>query len=105
MAERTLLHQEVGDQSSLRLSRCEITHMIRGSGRIWARGTIALAKIGMSFGYIPQRGATQVAGQLEVRVTTSGNFDEVAFCRGMAQVTVLIKGATVGIWHRHDVVE
>ena len=79
--------------------------MIRGSGGIWARRIIALAKIGVSLGYIPQRGATQIAGQLEVCVTTGGEVDELASGRWIVQVIMLIRGAVVRIWNRHGMVE
>jgi len=40
-----------------------------------------------------------------VCVTTGGEFNEIAGLRGVVQVTVLIRVATVGIWDRHDMME
>ena len=70
----------------------------------WTR-IIALTKIGTSFGARPPLGDSPVASQLGYRFTAGGELKELAFFRGIVQVTVLVRKAMVGIWNRHDMVE
>jgi len=66
---------------------------------------IALTKIGASFGILPELGNTQIASYLGLCFTTGGEFKEIASCRGIVQVTVLIRVVMVGIRDRHDMME
>ena len=70
----------------------------------WTR-IIVLTKIVVSSGIRPEIGSSQVASYLGPCFTTSGEFKEISGRRGIVQVTVLIRGATVGIWDRHDMME
>ena len=57
---------------------------------------IIVTNIGASLRICPELGGTRVASQLRYRFTTGGELKELAFCRGRAQVTVLIRGKRLG---------
>ena len=75
-----------------------------GKGITRAR-IVSLANVGRSVGVSPPLGGASVASQLGHCATAGGELEEHAFFRGIVQVTVLTRGATVGIWDRHDIVE
>ena len=94
MAGRTLLYQETRLAASIKVWKK--AHVELG---YWVTRTriIALTKIGASIGIPPPFGDTRVASQLGHCATAGGELEEHAFFRGIVQVTVLTRGATVGI--------
>jgi len=104
MWQNVLCYTKRREISCVHQSAEKKTHVELGCWVTWTI-IIALTKIGASIGIPPVLGNTQVASYLGLCLTTGGEFKELTVRRGIVQVTVLIRRATVGIWDPHDMVE